>query len=101
MLALVPLLVFSFLQSCRTAPSDNPISPGFPYGSQKVRGVNLGGWLVLEPWITPSLFDNTDDSRIVDEWTFGQYAPNAQAVLQQHWNSWVTESDFQAIAAAG
>lgn len=24
------------------------ISPGFPYGSQKVRGVNLGGWLVLE-----------------------------------------------------
>lgn len=24
------------------------ITPGFPYGSQKVRGVNLGGWLVLE-----------------------------------------------------
>jgi hypothetical protein len=21
---------------------------GFPYGDQKVRGVNLGGWLVLE-----------------------------------------------------
>ena len=21
---------------------------GFPYGSQKVRGVNLGGWLLLE-----------------------------------------------------
>ncbi len=21
---------------------------GFPYGSEKVRGVNLGGWLVLE-----------------------------------------------------
>lgn len=29
-------------------PLANPISPGFPYGSQKVRGVNLGGWLVLE-----------------------------------------------------
>ncbi|KAE9403156.1 hypothetical protein BT96DRAFT_917767 [Gymnopus androsaceus JB14] len=25
------------------------VSPGFPYGSEKVRGVNLGGWLVLEP----------------------------------------------------
>ena len=24
------------------------INPGFPYGSTKVRGVNLGGWLVLE-----------------------------------------------------
>jgi len=82
-------------------PNDNPISPGFPYGSQKVRGVNLGGWLVLEPWITPSLFDNTGDSRVVDEWTFGQFAPNAQSVLQNHWNTWITESDFAAIAAAG
>lgn len=32
----------------RGAPADNPINAGFPYGSQKVRGVNLGGWLVLE-----------------------------------------------------
>lgn len=24
------------------------ITPGFPYGSQKVRGVNIGGWLVTE-----------------------------------------------------
>lgn len=24
------------------------LAPGFPYGSQKVRGVNIGGWLVLE-----------------------------------------------------
>ena len=29
-------------------PSVFAISPGFPYGSQTVRGVNLGGWLVLE-----------------------------------------------------
>lgn len=25
-----------------------PFAPGFPYGSEAVRGVNLGGWLVLE-----------------------------------------------------
>lgn len=31
-----------------TVRADNPINPGFPYGSTKVRGVNLGGWLVLE-----------------------------------------------------
>lgn len=24
---------------------------------KKIHGVNLGGWLVLEPWITPSLFE--------------------------------------------
>ncbi|EGN93094.1 glycoside hydrolase family 5 protein [Serpula lacrymans var. lacrymans S7.3] len=79
------------------------ISPGFPYGSQKVRGVNLGGWLVLEPWITPSIFDNTGNSAIVDEWTFGQLQDSntATSVLQSHWNTWITESDFAAIANAG
>jgi len=84
-------------------PSPTFLSPGFPYGSQPVRGVNLGGWLVLEPWITPSLFDNTGDNRIVDEWTFGQYRDRdtAQAVLVNHWNTWVTEDDFCAIADAG
>jgi glucan 1,3-beta-glucosidase len=75
----------------------------FPYGSEKVRGVNLGGWLVLEPWITPSIFDNTNDSRIIDEYTFGQYQDHdiASNTLKQHWDTWITESDFQAIANAG
>ncbi|OAX40064.1 glycoside hydrolase family 5 protein [Rhizopogon vinicolor AM-OR11-026] len=79
------------------------VNPGFPYGSEKVRGVNLGGWLVLEPWITPSIFDNTGNPDIVDEWTFGQYYDRATAtsVLQNHWNTWITESDFADIAAAG
>jgi len=78
-------------------------TPGFPYASSKVRGVNLGGWLVLEPWITPSLFDNTGNSAIVDEWTFGklQSKSTASAVLKSHWDTWITESDFAAIAAAG
>jgi len=31
----------------------------FDFGNDKVRGVNLGGWLVLEPWITPSIFEAT------------------------------------------
>jgi glucan 1,3-beta-glucosidase len=72
-----------------------------PSGIDKVRGVNLGGWLVLEPWITPSLFDSTGDSRIVDEWTFGQFAPNATQVLHTHWDTWVTVSDFAEIAESG
>ncbi|TFK41849.1 glycoside hydrolase family 5 protein [Crucibulum laeve] len=84
-------------------PSVIALTYGFPYGSQKVRGVNLGGWLVLEPWITPSLFDNTGDSRIIDEYTFGQYQDHttALATLTAHWNTWITEADFAAIAAAG
>ncbi|EST09859.1 Glycoside hydrolase, family 5 [Kalmanozyma brasiliensis GHG001] len=76
-------------------------NPGFAYGSQKVRGVNIGGWLVAEPWITPSLFDNTGDGRVIDEYTFGQYASNAYGRLQAHWASFYTESDFAQIAGAG
>ncbi|CAE7119219.1 unnamed protein product [Rhizoctonia solani] len=75
----------------------------FPFGSTKVRGVNLGGWLVLEPWITPSLFDDTGNANIIDEYTFGQFQDYnaAHAKLVAHWDNWITESDFAAIAAAG
>ncbi|KAI0309518.1 glycoside hydrolase superfamily, partial [Amylostereum chailletii] len=75
-------------------------TPGFPYGSEKVRGVNLGGWLVLEPWLTPSLFDNAGNAAIVDEYTFGQYQDPAiaRAALKAHWDTWITEADFAQIA---
>lgn len=66
----------------------------------KVRGVNLGGWLVSEPWITPSLYDNTGDSRVIDEWTMGQYVSDACSRLSSHWASFITQSDFNQIAAA-
>ena len=92
-----------FLLQTHSVRADNPISPGFPYGSQKVRGVNLGGWLVLEPWITPSMFDDTGNDAIVDEWTFCQFQDTnvARSILQQHWDTFYTENDFRAIAAAG
>lgn len=35
---------------------------GFNFGDEKIRGVNLGGWLVLEPWITPSIFEATPET---------------------------------------
>ncbi|QRV80908.1 Cellulase (glycosyl hydrolase family 5 protein) [Ceratobasidium sp. AG-Ba] len=83
--------------------SEEPGQFRFPYGQTKVRGVNLGGWLVLESWITPSLFDATGDDRIIDEYTFGQYQDKdvAKAALQKHWDTWITEPDLAAIAAAG
>ncbi|TDL25870.1 glycoside hydrolase [Rickenella mellea] len=75
----------------------------FNYGTDKIRGVNLGGWFVLEPWITPSIFENTNNDAIVDEYTFGQMQEFsvAQGVLTNHWATWITEDDFKAINAAG
>ncbi|PWN18207.1 putative EXG1-exo-beta-1,3-glucanase, major isoform [Microstroma glucosiphilum] len=78
-----------------------PDAKRFNFGSTKVRGVNIGGWLVAEPFITPSLFQAGGDSRIVDEYTFGQYSKKACSLLASHWKTWITESDFKAISAAG
>jgi glucan 1,3-beta-glucosidase len=57
----------------------------------------------MQPWITPSLFDNTNNTNIVDEWTFGQFQSYdvAYKTLVNHWNTWITEDDFKAIAEAG
>ncbi|KAF8896377.1 glycoside hydrolase family 5 protein [Infundibulicybe gibba] len=75
----------------------------FNYGTDKIRGVNLGGWFVLEPWITPSIFQNTNNDAVVDEFTFGamQDFNTALGVLKKHWQTWITEDDFIAISAAG
>ncbi|XP_040997510.1 probable glucan 1,3-beta-glucosidase A isoform X1 [Juglans microcarpa x Juglans regia] len=35
-------------------------------GNSKVRGVNLGGWLVVEGWIKPSLFDGIPNGDMLD-----------------------------------
>jgi glucan 1,3-beta-glucosidase len=79
---------------------DDPLK--FAYGSEKVRGVNLGGWFVLEPWITPSLFDAVGGGA-VDEWTFCSVlgANEAHNRLSNHWNTFITQADFGAIAGAG
>ncbi|CAO1605642.1 MAG: hypothetical protein LQ349_001298 [Xanthoria aureola] len=72
----------------------------FKWGTDKVRGVNLGGWLVLEPWITPSIFQNQEGNP-VDEYTLCERTPNAADILKKHWDSWVSLQDFQKIKAAG
>lgn len=79
-------------------------SVAFNFGQTPVRGLNIGGWLVLEPWITPSIFESVDQSLgIVDEYTLNQKlgADRAQQILRDHWNSWCTFGDFQKIANAG
>ncbi|PPR05615.1 hypothetical protein CVT26_009136, partial [Gymnopilus dilepis] len=74
----------------------------FPYGSEKIRGVSLAGWLVIDQWMTPSLFAHTNSS-VIDEWTFCQYQDRQTAAraLEKHWKTFITEADFAAIAAAG
>eukprot|EP01102_Stenamoeba_stenopodia_P014851 TRINITY_DN4992_c0_g1_i1.p1 TRINITY_DN4992_c0_g1~~TRINITY_DN4992_c0_g1_i1.p1 ORF type:complete len:552 (+),score=124.99 TRINITY_DN4992_c0_g1_i1:59-1657(+) len=73
----------------------------------RIRGVDIGGWLVLEPWIVPSLFTQFENlppnQTAVDEYSFcsilGQEAASQQ--LTAHWESWFTEEDAAQIAKLG
>ncbi len=58
---------------------------------QQLRGVNLGGWLVLERWITPSLFDGVSAQ---DEYSFMR-APDAAEKIKWHRRTFMTEDDFR------
>lgn len=96
-------VALTLLASVQAAPATlfDKRDVAFNYDDNKVRGVNLGGWLLLEPWITPSLFSLSDDA--VDEYTYTQKLgrEEARSRLSEHWNNWITESDFSAIKEAG
>ena len=47
-LTLLPILCLLLL---------TPSATGLDCQDGKIRGVNAGGWLLLEPWITPKLFE--------------------------------------------
>ena len=83
----------------------------------KVSGTSLGGWLVLEPWLTPSLFyqflgidlkygPDIDKIRMrtgMDQKSFctalGPKEANRQ--LRRHWKLWMTEQHIADIAQTG
>jgi glucan 1,3-beta-glucosidase len=74
-----------------------------PYTSRPARGVNLGGWLSIEPFITPSLFSQFDSKLgVIDEWTLtSRLGSKAKETLEKHYSTFVTEETFKEIADAG
>lgn len=62
-----------------------------------LHGVNLGGWLILERWMTPSVFNGTDAT---DEYGFMQTS-GAIHTLRQHQKTFITEQDFAWMAKNG
>ena len=78
------------------------------------RGTALGGFLVLEPWITPSLFyqflgaskkfgDDAPNHVGLDSFTFctalGKVEANKQ--LRRHWKSWVDDDQIANLMRTG
>ncbi|KAL1960383.1 hypothetical protein VTO42DRAFT_8343 [Malbranchea cinnamomea] len=78
-----------------------PLDEEFPYGKQPVRGVNIGGWLSLEPFITPSYFEEFRDYAI-DEWDLTRrWGNNAKKRMEEHYATFITEQTFKEIRDAG
>lgn len=58
----------------------------------KLKGVNLGGYLVLEKWITPNLFQ---DTAATDEFTLHSLrSPDLSEKLKKHYEGFITEDDL-------
>jgi len=64
--------------------------------------VNIGSWLVLEKWMTPSVFSGVPGD-INDEYQLTRYLgyDAAEQRLRRHWDTWFTESDVIALKNAG
>ena len=69
-------------------------------GGEVLHGVNLSGWLVLEPWVTPELFAGTGslgEATLVAALGDELYAD----LVCEHREAFVTERDFEQIASRG
>lgn len=66
----------------------------------KVKGVNLGNWLVLEKWMNPALFEGTTAE---DEYWLPRQLPKEvyEARIKIHRSEYITERDFVTIASWG
>ncbi|KAJ2927477.1 hypothetical protein H1R20_g1848, partial [Candolleomyces eurysporus] len=80
-----------------------PLNTSWRWGVDRVYGVNLGGWLVLEPFISPEIFQRYPG--VEDEFSLAQAmtADTANGGLRQieeHYQTFITEVDIAEIAGS-
>lgn len=67
---------------------------------KKIKGVNLGNWLVLEKWMNPAMFAGTECED--ETWLCRTLPQNIKADrYTQHRSTYITERDFAYIASKG
>lgn len=62
------------------------------------KGINLGGWLVLERWMTPSLFRNSD---ALDEFSLSSEGTFYKSRITHHYQTFITEKDIAWLNKQG
>ncbi|KAL1718108.1 glycoside hydrolase superfamily [Schizophyllum commune] len=74
-----------------------------------VYGVNLGSWLVLEPWMLPQEWldmggqDCSDCSQCIrSEFAFVKaYPDTADQIFNEHWSTWFSQDDVDELVRLG
>ena len=68
--------------------------------TKTLHGVNLSGWLIVEPWVTPGLFTDTGatDAKELMQ-ALGQLRYGSR--IAAHRRDFITEDDFEEIAERG
>ncbi|MBW0533251.1 hypothetical protein O181_072966 [Austropuccinia psidii MF-1] len=85
----------------RRAPRNIPPKPKWVFGKDKVIGVSLGNWLVLERWMSEDWFVSKGGPNVWDEWGFTKtLGPKARSILEEHWSTWFTEADLDKVLRA-
>ncbi|GAA5823216.1 hypothetical protein JCM3770_004326 [Rhodotorula araucariae] len=92
--------------AARAQDDSPPLSEEWDFERLRIRGVNLGGWLTLEPFITPHLFEPYIDAPRPgeDEYSLSlnlHEEGRLESTLREHYDTFITERDFIAIAGAG
>ena len=69
-------------------------------GLRTFHGVNLSGWLTLEPWVTPELFADSgalNESSLIGRLGRARYTD----LVERHRKEFLSQTDFVDIAARG
>ena len=90
---------FAFAQNLpNLRPSEKTDGQNEPAFS-KLRGVNLGAWLVLEKWMVPDIYRGTDAP---DEYSLClALGDQAKSRLDRHRETFITAEDFRWIRDCG
>ncbi|KAJ6528287.1 glycoside hydrolase family 5 protein [Mycena vulgaris] len=91
-----------FLSGARANSWSPALNESWDWASDRIYGVNLGGWFVLEPFISPALFQAYPSAP--DEWTLAALMRadgTLQDVMEKHYDTFITEEDIAQIAGAG
>jgi glucan 1,3-beta-glucosidase len=75
--------------------------------ARTITGTNIGGWMVLEPWIVPSLFyrftGKPQNETAIDPYTVCETLGPVEGnkLMRAHWETWYTESIIANLSTRG